>query len=61
MTVGLHSLTIVASEFNELLIIISETRDIVLGFLRDSRERFSDIFNQVIASDPEAAKFVQTL
>lgn len=39
----------------------TETRDILLNFLRDARQRYPDVFNQVIATNAQQAQYAALL
>lgn len=40
---------------------IAETRDIVVGLLRDARQRYPEMFNQIVANEPNAAQIINLL
>lgn len=40
---------------------IADTRDIVAEFLREARLRYPEMFNQIVADEPNAAQIVNLL
>lgn len=39
----------------------TETRDVLLEFLRDARQRYPDVFTQIVASNAEQAQYASLL
>lgn len=60
-----HIIILVVCDFGNFkfgyFFFFSETRDLILGFLREGRQRYPDLFNQVLASEPEASQVLNLL
>lgn len=47
--------------FVALSFFLTETRNIVFEFLREARQRYPDVFNQIVASNAQQAQYASLL